>query len=396
MKVLQVNNVYGEKSTGKLTQILHWGLIKAGHESLVMYGRGGGAQEKNVYRLCPDWYGKLNSLLSRFTGLPYGGCHLATSKLIRFIRREKPDVVHLQCINGNFVNIYRLVSWLKKNEIKTVLTLHAEFMYTANCGHAFDCEKYRTGCGNCPRRKRATKSLLFDRTAASWRRMQEAFSGFGDKLTVVSVSPWLRQRVEAAPILREFRQEVVLNAVDTGVFHPYPREGEEKIVLHVTADFNDQSGHPKGGEYVLALAKRPEFAHVRFWVAAGRQSIAGEIPPNVQMLGNISDQEKLARLYSQADVTLLTSRRETFSMPCAESLCCGTPVVGFQAGAPEGISLKAYSQFVPFGDVPALAAALQRKLSETPCRDTVARDGARAYSTQVMIQNYQRIYRGIH
>ena len=57
----------------------------------------------------------------------------------------------------------------------------------------------------------------------------------------------------------------------------------------------------------------------------------------------VEDQSELAAFYSLADVTLLTSEKETFSMVCAESLCCGTPVVGFQAGAPEGISLPAVS-----------------------------------------------------
>ena len=40
MKILQVNNVYANRSTGKLTKEIHDGLKKAGHESLVAYGRG--------------------------------------------------------------------------------------------------------------------------------------------------------------------------------------------------------------------------------------------------------------------------------------------------------------------------------------------------------------------
>ena len=87
MKILQVNNVYGEKSTGKLTKLLHDGLLREGHESLVVYGRGRPVREKGVIRLCPDWYGKMNSLLSRITGMPYGGCLLSTWRLMGIIRR---------------------------------------------------------------------------------------------------------------------------------------------------------------------------------------------------------------------------------------------------------------------------------------------------------------------
>lgn len=72
------------------------------------------------------------------------------------------------------------------------------------------------------------------------------------------------------------------------------------------------------------------------------------------MLGKITDQELLAKYYSMADVTLLTSKKETFSMVTAESLCCGTPVVGFKAGAPEQIAIKEFSEFVEYGDLNSL------------------------------------------
>ena len=66
---------------------------------------------------------------------------LSTARLLHILRREAPDIVHLQCINGYFVNIFRLVRWLKRHRIPTLLTLHAEFPYTANCGIAAELRK---------------------------------------------------------------------------------------------------------------------------------------------------------------------------------------------------------------------------------------------------------------
>jgi glycosyltransferase involved in cell wall biosynthesis len=37
-------------------------------------------------------------------------------------------------------------------------------------------------------------------------------------------------------------------------------------------------------------------------------------------------------------------------MIVAESLCCGTPVVGFKAGGPESIAIDDYCVFVQFLD----------------------------------------------
>ena len=175
MKVLQVNCVYNKGSTGKIVADIHNGLIERGIESVVCYGRGEKTTLPNVYKVCGEFYSKLQNLRSRITGLMYGGCNLSTRRLIKVIEKERPDIVHLHCINGYFVNIYRLVEWLKQSNIKTVLTLHAEFMHTANCGHAFDCEKWKTGCTNCTRYKQETKSIFFNKTHISWLRMKKAF-----------------------------------------------------------------------------------------------------------------------------------------------------------------------------------------------------------------------------
>ena len=151
MKILQVNCVYGVGSTGKLTAEIHTELIRQGIESVVCYGRGTKMKEPGLHKTCGEFYSKANQALARARGQLYGGCWLSTRKLISVIEKEKPDVVHLQCINGFFVNIARLLEWLKENRVKTVLTLHAEFMFTANCGHARECERWKSGCGKWQR-----------------------------------------------------------------------------------------------------------------------------------------------------------------------------------------------------------------------------------------------------
>ncbi len=371
MKILQVNCVYGKGSTGRIVLDLHREIQRRGMESVVCYGRGGKVNEPNIYKTCSEPYAKANNLLSRLTGIIYGGCFFSTNRLISRIKKERPDVVHLHCINGYFVNIYRLVRWLKKRHIKTVLTLHAEFMHTGNCSHAFECEGWRTGCGNCPKWKQVTKSFFLNRTHGAWEKMRKAFEGFSE-LTVTSVSPWLMRRAKESPILQEHRHVTVLNGVDTSVFFPRQPESRrekhslegKKIVFHVTAEFSTAADHPKGGRYVLELAEKMKDDNTVFLVAAGRWDDKLTFPENVIFLGNIADQSLLAEYYSLADATLLTSRRETFSMPVAESLCCGTPVVGFEAGGPEEIALKEGSAFVPYGNISALERALSTALKE--------------------------------
>lgn len=401
MRVLQVNCVYQKGSTGKIVYDLHIELQKRGVDSIVCYGRGDVVQAPNVYKTCGEVYSKFNHLWSRFSGIMYGGCAVSTRRLIRIIEERKPDIVHLQCINGYFVNIYRIVRYLRDQGIRTVLTLHAEFMFTGGCGCALECNQWTAsaGCGHpeCPRWRRETESLLFDRTGTMWRRMKDTFQDFV-ALRVVSVSPWLMERAKRSSILGEKTHRTIFNGVDTQTF--YPRNTGEraaamgirgkKILLHVTANFQTNPNHIKGGYYVIELARRLKDRNVVLLVAGPHVSVP-DAPEKLIFLGNIRDQSELAIYYSMADLTVLTSEQETFSMVTVESMCCGTPVVGFCAGGPESIALKAYSTFVPHGDLEALEEAVRKglKRGKPPELPELA---ASTYSRQRMIQDYIQCY----
>lgn len=402
MKVLQINSVYDYGSTGKITADIHRMLPSHDIESVVCYGRREMVREQNVYRTCNDFYSHIEHFRANITGSMYGGCEASTCRLISIIKREKPDVVHLQCLNNYFVNIYRLVEWLKDNHIPTVLTLHAEFMYTGGCGHSIDCNQWSTreGCGHsiCPRYRSELKSIFGDPSAKNWNRMKAAFDGFDDKLVVVSVSPWLKDRAERSPILEGKTHCVIYNGLDTDVFHVYDTEylrkkhdcAGKKVVFHATPSFNANPEHIKGGYYVIELAKR--MPDVQF-IVAGECSGELKIPSNMILLGKITDQTLLAQYYSMADVTLLTSKRETFSMVCAESLCCGTPVVGFKAGAPEQISLPEYSRFVEHGDLDGLCTNVRELIGFD--KQSISMCAEKAYSKDMMVKKYVDLYRKI-
>ena len=399
MKVLQINVVYKKGSTGKIVYDIHKRLQEKNVESVVCYGRGQGVDEDNVYKTSTEILAKSNALRSRITGLQYNGSFFATDKLINIIKVEEPDIVHLHCINGYFVNIYELIGFLKNNNYKTVLTLHAEFMYTGSCGHALECTKWRepTGCNNCPMLKEATHSYFFDRTHTAWEKMREAFEGF-DNLVVVSVSPWLMKRAKQSVILSNKRHFTVLNGIDTGeVFQPRNSVAlrnklglkSEKIILHVTASFTSDF---KGGKYIVELAKRLSNDNIKI-IVIGNNDKTIDLPPNIIDVGRIEDQRELAAYYSMADITVIASKRETFSMVCAESLACGTPVVGFRAGAPEEISIKEYSEFVENGNIDRLEKVVKKWIiKKESIQDDIASISNDTYSKKRMIDDYIKIY----
>ncbi len=109
MKILQVNCVYKLGSTGKIIFDIHTYLQQQSIESVVCYGRGKIVNEPHVYKVCGEVYSKINNVWSRITGIVYGGLKHSTNKLKSIIENEKPDIVHLHCINGYFVNIYDII-----------------------------------------------------------------------------------------------------------------------------------------------------------------------------------------------------------------------------------------------------------------------------------------------
>lgn len=401
MKILQINNLYGTGSTGKITECIHESLLNDNYESIVIYGRGKKIKQKGIYKVGNELYSKFNHFICNITGLMYGFCFFNTNKIISIIKKEKPNVVHLQCINGYFVNIYRLLIFLKKSNIKTVLTLHAEFMYTGNCGHALECDNWLTGCGKCPRLKKETGSYFFDNTRLSWKKMNNAFKNFDKNLTIVSVSPWLMERAKMSPILKDKHHEVILNGLDTDIFHYYQDSKllkkelnieNKKIIFHATPSFDNDANSLKGGYYVLKLAKMFLNNDDVIFVVAGPHPSNLIVPKNVILLGKITDQKYLARLYSMSDVTVLTSKRETFSMIVAESLCCGTPIVGFKAGAPELIAINEYSDFVEYGDVYKLYTDAYQYLNTSIEKNVISSKAFEKYEKRIMYMKYEKLY----
>ncbi len=380
---------------------IHTALLKNGYESVVCYGRGPTVNEPGVYRVSSEVYSRFNNLWSRITGLFYGGCFFSTEQVKNVIRKEKPDVVHLHCINGFFVNVYNLVSWLKRNKYHTVLTMHAELMYTANCGSSLGCRKWRTGCGNCPNLRTAVNSYLFDRTAESVRKMKRAFAGFEDNLKIVSCSPWLEKEAKKSLILPQFDHRTILNGIETESIFYYRKEaGEalrkklapsgEKIILHVTSGFLSPV---KGGKYVLELAKRFKDDNVVFAVI-GNQDKVPDIPSNIIDIGCVYDQNTLAEYYSCADIFLLTSYQEVFSMVCAESVSCGTPIVGFKARGPEILYTFDCCKFVDQGDIDRLEEELRSRVFSEPgiSKEELSRIAGEKFSCKKMIEEYMKVY----
>ena len=92
---------------------------------------------------------------------------------------------------------------------------------------------------------------------------------------------------------------------------------------------------------------------------------------------------------------MLLSKRETFSMVLAESLCCGTPVVGFKAGGPESIALDEFCSFAEYGDIDTLESELKKMLDKEHNASEISDSAMNAYDKKVMTEGYIRVYKSL-
>lgn len=407
MKILLLNITGRFGSTGKIINDLRNYFILLGHEVVIGYGHPDYVDEPGFVQVDHPIESKIVSQFTKLGRAQYKGNPLAVGRIKNIVKDFRPDVVHIHCINGMFANIYKLFGFLSTVHIKTIVTHHAEFFYTGSCGYAFDCLKFSDNqCVGCNNKRKATGNRIFANPHKSWLRMREAVRTFSkEDLCFTAVSPWVDGRSQQSPIVNQYPHHVVMNGIDTDIFSRKQsselfRENEVKrfdlkpdgrIVLHVSHEF---SGHDtegiKGGGYITLLAK--SMPEIDFIVVASVLSDLDDLPENLHIWGSTESRDELANLYSASDITVITSKAETFSMIVAESLCCGTPIAGFYAGGPESIAIPDYSRFVEHGDVNALKRSIEELLVKSFKRQDISVKAKLLYSKERMAEDYLKIY----
>ena len=400
MIILLIDVNYKNSSTGKIVHQLKNYLTKTNDiVPYVAYGRGINIKEKNVYKFSIDTETKVHALLTRISGLTGFFSPLSTLNLIRYMRRIKPDVIHIHEIHGYFVNWMRIVKYAIKHNVRVVWTFHCDFMITGRCGVSNECTRWKKGCGKCPDLKKYPRSLMLDFSRLMYNQKKNNLIKIKD-LCITTPSKWLSDKVSET-YLKHKRIEVVPNGIDTEVFKPrrdrdldFPFDITKKRVLLFVAPnpFSEQ----KGGKYALTLAK--DLTHYNTYVIIIGDDIKSPLfKDSYAILPKIMDQEMLANYYSLAEFTLILSKTETFSLVTAESLACGTPVIGFDSLGPSEIALKGMGLFVKYGDYEGLKSNIIESLTKKKrflSNDLLVTHIIKNYSIQAMVNNYVKLYRG--
>lgn len=278
MRILFINTTCGVGSHGRICGELAEDYEKQGYECKIAYGRA-----------CSDKYSKygykignrisvfFDVLITRLFDAHEYSCSVATKKFLKWADKYNPDIVWLHNIHGYYINYKLLFNWIKsKPNLVVKWTLHDSWAFTGHCGVFIteNCEKWTSGCNNCPLLWDYPESKIFDGSKRNYQRKLKAFTGVKN-LTLITPSNWLADMVKLS-FLKDYPIEVHHNKVDTSIFKPTSSDFRERygivdkcLVLGVANVWPAL----KGLDDFLELAKMLDDNYVIALVGLSRQQI---------------------------------------------------------------------------------------------------------------------------
>lgn len=250
--------------------------------------------------------------------------------------------------------------------------LHCQFQFTGvdysqmsgGCHFTGDCQKYKTGCGECPAVHSNNKN---DFTAWNVRFRKRVYEKVRP---IVYGNLYMHDFYRESYLLRNAKCEVLPSAIiDTELFKPMPADQlrmkytipskKTKLVFFACQNLEDER---KGFSYlieslgILKMRLDTKSSEVLI-VTAGKSfaKIKEKIPFDSIGFGYVPMNE-LPELYSLATLFVCPSVNDAGPMMVNQSLCCGTPVVGFDMGSvKQVVKDKGTGICVPLRDTQALA-----------------------------------------
>lgn len=336
---------------------------------------------------------------------------------------EAPDILHCFNLHGGYFDL-RALTWLSR-QLPVILDLRDAWLLSGHCAHSFDCERWKTGCGDCPDLN-IYPAIARDATAYNWRRKQEIYAR--SRLYIATPSRWLMEKVEQsmlAPAMAEAR--IIPSGVDLTIFRSADKRAtraalglpqDAKVLLFAANGIrrNIWKDYETIRAAISLVAERLHGQNILF-IALGEDAPSERIgEAEVCFVPFQKKPETVARYYQAADVYVHAARADTFPRTVLEALACGTPVVATAVGGiPEevkGLEIancglriaglntyavnKATGVIVPPEDAEGMAFGIERLLNDDPLRcrmgENATRDARERFDLQRQVNDYLEWY----
>lgn len=277
---------------------------------------------------------------------------------------------------------------------------------SGGCHFTGDCERYKVGCGCCPAFQSSDPND-FTRKNVEYRKR------FYEKVKpIVTGNSYMSSFYAQSYLLQDIIPVKTFPVIDTQMFMPYNKvEARDKlgfprdsfIILFGSQQIENER---KGFKYLieslnifynrLSGVERENVMVVA--IGDGYEKIKTKILFRSRGLGYVAISE-LPIIYSMSDVFLCSSVNDAGPMMVNQSLCCGTPVVGFEMGACiDSVKDRGTGYCAKLQDSSDLASGIMSIFKQTPhekkkMQDTCRLFAATSFSSNAMVDNIITAYR---
>lgn len=285
-----------------------------------------------------------------------------------------PDIIHCHNLHGSYFDLRSLQPLSQKYPI--ILQLHDNWLLTGHCAYTIDCERWRTGCGQCPRLD-TYPAIAFDKSAANWQRKKAIYAN--SQLYVLTNSQWIMDKVKAS-MLHPIKTRVIPNGIDLRIFHPTDKQiARQALNLPTDARIILYTAHTvfKDAATMNSVLKGLTGENLLF-VCIGKKGVSKKMGHGqLHVTGYINGATQMAQYYRAADVYLHIAKADTFPTTVLESLACGTPVVATAIGGiPEQIKHKETGYLVAPNNLKSVTSTLQDLIDDEALRIKMAQNAA--------------------
>ena len=359
--ILQINTTVNSGSTGRIAEDIAKLVMQQGHESYIAFGRGNRPSSSKTIRIGGEWITKMHMLKSRLLDRHGFGSTRATREFVKKLTSINPDIIHLHCIHGYYLNVEVLFNYLKQAGKPVVWTFHDCWPFTGHCSYfdAVNCYKWGSECHKCPNLGGYPKSWFRDNSKNNFHRKKDLFNGISN-LTIVTPSKWLADHTKNS-FLKEYPVEIIHNGVDLDMFKLRDNKTKSRYnirkknyILGVASVWDKRKGLSDFLRLRDILPKEMEIVLVGL-----NQKQISDLPNGITVIARTENVTELADLYSCASVFANPTYVDNFPTTNIEALACGTPVVTFNTGgSPEAIDDRT-GLVVEKGDIKGLAEAIK-------------------------------------
>ena len=344
-------------STGRITESIGKLAIEKGWDCYIVHGaryaRPGSCMHSiQAVSKLGEYAHFAESLFLDNHGLASRG---ATKAAIEQIKQIQPDLIQLHCVHGYYMNYKLLFEYLNTTNIPVVWTFHDCWAFTGHCAHfvTAGCEKWKTGCFNCPLKGDYPKSFV-DRSRRNYEVKKSLFA-VNKNLHIVSVSEWLAELTRES-FLKDKDIHVIHNGVDLNVFFPKVVEKSKCIrVLGVSGVWNRDKGLFDFFK-LRELLDKDQFEIIL--IGLSKEQLK-DLPEGIIGVERTNSVSELAEYYSSADVFVNPTYADSFPTVNMEALACGTPVITYRTGGSPEIIDEYTGVVVEQGDLDGLIEAIK-------------------------------------